>query len=161
MHSHFHFQEEDSEEEEESTMDEESPPRRRKKPKRDIEPPKKEKKGSSRSGDSRSREESTNADRKKGGLSQLLLGQRRCATEANERIKNVTQQEIHSGNDSSGPEDPGPGGERTSGRLRERRKMISTAALHLAMQEVDEERERGIIASVPKFELECQVCPKI
>ena len=77
---------------------------------------------------------------KKKGLSQLLLGQRRCATEANERIKNVTQHEIHSGNDSSGPEEPS--GERASGRLREKRKIVSSTSLQQIAQETAE-MERG------------------
>jgi len=78
---------------------------------------------------------------KKKGLSQLLLGQRRCATEANERIKNVTQHEIHSGNDSSGPEEPS--GERASGRLREKRKNVSSAALQQIAQEASEMEKGG------------------
>jgi hypothetical protein len=55
------------------------------------------------------------AKKKKGGLSQLL-GKRRCATEANERIARVANQESQSGN-SSGNEAPVLG-ERSSGRLR-------------------------------------------
>ena len=65
-----------------------------------------------------------------------MLGQRRCATEANERIKNVTQHEIHSGNDSSGPEEPS--GERVSGRLREKRKNISASTLLQIPQDTPE-----------------------
>lgn len=129
------FQDEHSPNEDEyNEIDEDSPPRRRKKPKRAFEPPVKEKK-ISKSG--KSHEYTEYEEKKSGkGLSQLLLGQRRSATEANERIRSVTQHEIHSGNDSSGPEEPS--GERTSGRLRERRKNISAAALLIIPQDTSE-----------------------
>merc|ERR1712110_1376578 len=119
-------------------IDEDSPPRRRKKPKRAFEPPVKAKK-SSKNGRQQEFIEKEEKKRSK-GIAQLLLGQRRSATEANERIKNVTQHEVHSGNDSSGPEEPS--GERASGRLREERKNVSTASL-LQLAQDNAELEKG------------------
>ena len=104
--------EENEEGDEDSQEDEDSPLRRRKKPQRDP-PAKKQKKKSPPVEEKRK-------PPKRGGLSQLL-GQRRCATEANERIARVHQQEIHSGN-SSGSENS----ERATGRLRERRTKSSS-----------------------------------
>ena len=119
-------------------IDEDSPPRRRKKPKRAFEPPVKAKKNSK---NGRQQEFIEKEEKKRNkGITQLLLGQRRSATEANERIKNVTQHEVHSGNDSSGPEEPS--GERASGRLREKRKNVSTASL-LQLAQDNAELEKG------------------
>merc|ERR1719481_1492852 len=104
-----------------------------KKPQRAFDPPVKAKKN--KHGKYSENDENEVVSKKK-GLSQLLLGQRRCATGASERIKNVTQHEIHSGNDSSGPEEPS--GERASGRLREKRKNVSSVALHQLTQDTSE-----------------------
>ncbi len=72
-------------------MDEDSPPRR-KKSRRDVELPKKTKKSSKQQQQEEAAEAKKNAaKKKKGGLSQLL-GKRRCATEANERIARVVNQ---------------------------------------------------------------------
>ena len=100
-------QNENSNDEEEQN-DEETPPRRTKKAKRSVDPPKKEKKA---------------AGGKKGGLSQLL-GKRKSAAEASERIRSVTQQETGSGHNSDKEERDTKTppvvipGERQSSRLR-------------------------------------------
>lgn len=113
----------DSEDEELAALQEDSPPRRRKKGKRSVDPPKKEKK-------------------KKGkkGLSQLL-GKRRCATEASEKIARVTQQETASGN-SSGSETPT---ERQSSRLRATR---STRQLEMQQKQSHKEQRLSVESSL-------------
>ena len=70
----------------ENSDDEDSPLRRRKKPKRDP-PTKKAKKKTKKelAAEAAAAEKAAKKSKKAGGLSQLL-GQRRCATEANERI---------------------------------------------------------------------------
>ena len=81
------FQGNDSEEED-MEVDEDSPPRR-KKSRRDVDLPKKKK--ASAAAAAKVVEEKAAAaskSKKKGGLSQLL-GKRRCATEANEKIARI------------------------------------------------------------------------
>ena len=95
----FEFQDSDA-----GNDDEDSPLRRRKKPKREVEPsskkskkkdPKKTKKELAE--EKAEKERTAKARKKAGGLSQLL-GQRRCATEANERIARSAAAEAATGN---------------------------------------------------------------
>ena len=121
-------QNENSNDEEEQN-DEETPPRRTKKAKRSVDPPKKEKKS---------------AGGKKGGLSQLL-GKRKSAAEASERIRSVTQQETGSGHNSDKEERDTKTppvvipGERQSSRLRNKggpktKEVVAESATRLKEQ---------------------------
>ena len=83
------FQGNDSEEED-MDVDEDSPPRR-KKSRRDVELPKKKKASAAAAAKVVEEKATASKSKKKGGLSQLL-GKRRCATEANEKIARVVNQ---------------------------------------------------------------------
>lgn len=83
----LHFLQDAASDEENDEVDEDSPPRR-KKSRRDVDLPKKKKKTSKQE---EVETKKSVAKKKGGGLSQLL-GKRRCAAEANERIARVVNQ---------------------------------------------------------------------
>jgi len=123
------------EEDDDDEREEETPPRRTKKSKRSVDPPKKAKKAAA------STTNTSNTSNKKKGLSQLL-GKRKSATQASEKIARFTQEETaaSSGNSSGNEsikdttEDNGIKGERQSTRLRGKSNTKTSASLESAKQ---------------------------